>query len=67
MVKVGQRVRFNPFYEIKGIGINNCDTVDGTVVAIYERNKWFSVEWGEHKLRTSFQFCDIGRDVKIIG
>ena len=68
MVEVGQKVRFDPFYGLKGQDINsNSDCVTGIVVAVYERNKWFSVEWGDPKQRTSFKFCDIGDGVTICG
>lgn len=67
-VSAGQKVQFNPWDDIKGVGNNDfCTTVTGTVLAIYPKHQWFSVVYGLHKLRTSFKFCDIGDGVKIIG
>ncbi len=67
MIKVGQKVRFDPFAEVMGFGIeeNRGDYVTGTVVAVYPRGQWFSVEYGNPIARTSFKFCDIGKEVKI--
>ncbi len=67
-VTVGQRVRFDPFENIVGFGIDACRVeVEGTVVEIYPEHKWFSVEYGDPKQRTSFKFCDIGERVMVIG
>lgn len=69
MIEVGQKVRFDPFIEIKGFGIqdNQGKTVTGTVVMVNEPHKWFSVEYdcGGVKMRTSFDFSQIGKDVLI--
>ena len=68
MVVVGQKVRFDPFEEIQGFGIQgNRGEVTGEVVMVHYDHKWFSVEYGEHHQRTSFNFCDIGKSVKICG
>lgn len=69
MISVGQKVRFDPFAEITGFGSsdNRGKFVIGTVVSANEPHKWFSVEYGDPKSRTSFKFCDIGQAVKIIG
>lgn len=66
-VTIGQKVRFNPY---RFTGFASCDyrdkTVRGTVIYVNERNKWFSVEFGKPKLRTSFHFCDIGHGVQVL-
>lgn len=69
MIKVGQKVRFDPFKELKGFGAedNRGKMVTGTVVMVNYEHKWFSVEYGDPKMRTSFKFCDIGSVVKVCG
>ena len=69
MIQVGQKVRFDPFAEVMGFGIeeNRGDYVTGTVVMVNEPHNWFSVEYGNPKARTSFKFCSIGKEVKICG
>jgi hypothetical protein len=67
-VTVGQKVRFDPFEDIVGFGIDACRSeVTGTVVEVYQEHKWFSVEYGDPKQRISFKFCDIGERVTVIG
>lgn len=71
MVKIGTRVLFDPFEPMTGFGIsmNQGEIVEGTVVGIYNRHHWFSVEYdcGGVKQRTSFKPDDVGEAVKIIG
>ena len=68
MIQVGQKVRFDPFNEIFGFGVAEArDIVTGKVIMVNEKHKWFSVEYGDPKTRTSFNFADIGKDVKICG
>lgn len=69
MVVVGDTVKFDPFEHLMGFGAcdNRGKLVTGTVVMVNYEHKWFSVEYGNPKLRTSFKFCDIGRAVKICG
>ena len=69
MIQVGQKVKFDPFAEVMGVGVleNRGNYVTGTVVGVYPRGQWFSVEYGDPKTRTSFKFCDIGKEVKICG
>lgn len=63
-VIVGQKVRFDPFEDIKKFTEKiTYDTV-GTVSYVNERHKWFSVQYNENQ-RTSFNFCDIGKHVFI--
>lgn len=69
MIKLGQKVRFDPFEYLTGFGIssNRGSHVVGTVVMVNEQNQWFSVEYGDPKVRTSFKFCDIGEAVTVCG
>ena len=68
MVTVGDKVLFDPFGCITGIDIRySREEVTGEVVEVNEKHKWFSVEYGEPKMRTSFKFCDIGSVVRIVG
>lgn len=68
-VELGQKVRFDPYIEVKGFAseLNRGNTVTGTVVYINAAHKWFSVLWGDNKLRASFGFFDIGKEVRICG
>lgn len=67
-VSVGQKVQFDPWDDLKGIGIKEVrKTVTGTILAVYTKHQWFLVEYGIHKMRTGFKFCDIGDGVKILG
>lgn len=68
VINSGQKVRFDPFEADIGFGIDALrEEVEGTVVKVYPEHKWFSVVYGEPKLRTSFNFCDIGKSVFVIG
>lgn len=69
MIVVGDKVRFDPFAEMKGFGAegNRGNFVTGTVVMVNYEHKWFSVEYGDPKMRTSFKFCDIGELVTVCG
>lgn len=67
--EVGQKVRFDPFKEITGFASEDHrnNPVTGIVVMVNEPHKWFSVEYGNPKMRTSFKFSQIGKDVLICG
>ena len=69
MVKVGQKVRFDPLDYISGMGAEAVrgTEVTGTVVMVNVPHKWFLVEDNKTKLRASYKFCDIGEAVTIIG
>lgn len=68
MIKVGQKVRYDPLAHVKGFALADLRTEStGTVVYINEKHRWFSVVNDESRLRTSFHFCQIGRDVKVCG
>lgn len=68
MIKVGQKVRFDPYDNLTGFGVGEIrgNLVTGTVVYVNESHNWFSVKYGNNQ-RTSFHFCQIGRDVKVCG
>lgn len=69
MLKVGTKVRFDPMSFCDGFGAMEYKgkKVIGTVVMINYEHGWFSVEYGDPKARTSFNFVDIGEQVKILG
>ena len=62
MVKVGQKVRFNPFLTSKDSVEQIRVNVTGTVVYVNARHYWFSVEYGNNQ-RTSFKLTEIGQNV----
>lgn len=67
MLKVGQKVRFDPFRELDGAGNTEIrQTVTGTVVYINEAHGWFSVIYGEGQ-RTSYRLTDLGDTVRLCG
>ena len=66
MIEVGQKVRFDPFKHIRAMDVGEMRYyITGRIAYINWKHRWFSVEYG--KLRTSFNFWDIGKDVKICG
>ena len=68
MVVVGEKVRFDPFEHdrVTDVGYLRHTTL-GEVVEVNYKHKWFSVEYGCPAMRTSFKFCDIGTEVKVVG
>lgn len=76
MVKIGDKVRFNPFDGIRvAMGSpKEPKHVTGRVIDIHEDHKWFDVmyEMGGVKFRTAFNFADLrevgifGRKVKVV-
>ena len=71
MITVGTKVQFEPFIEATGFASRDCRhrIATGTVIYVNEENRWFSVEYisGGAKLRTSFNFNDIGSGVTVCG
>ena len=66
MIKIGQKVKFNPFKGINTTGLVFCDmSTTGIVKYVNTKHRWFSVEYGDPKMRISYDFNDIGKDVKI--
>lgn len=69
MIKVGQKVRFNPFKYLHVQGTSDIDAiVEGTVIYVSEAHRWFGVEYSDdgETWRTSFKFDDIGDNVKVV-
>lgn len=68
MIRVGQKVAFDPFKYLTGYGCLDIkgEIVTGTVTDVNEEHRWFSVSYGDNQ-RTSFKFDDIGGEVSIIG
>lgn len=67
MVQIGDKVKFTPLKDIRCHGVTVIDAlVTGTVVMINYKHSWFSVEYGDSKMRTSFRFDDIGDKVTIV-
>ena len=70
MVKVGQKVRFDPSVELEGTGANTNkgNKVTGIVAFVNDQNGWFSVEYIMNgvKLRASFRFGDIDEGAVIL-
>lgn len=71
MIVVGDKVQFDPMKEIMGLGVADLRgrNVTGEVVMVNYDHKWFSVEYDCDgvKQRTSFNFFDIGKAVKVCG
>ena len=68
MICVGEKVRFDAFEHDRcsDIGFYR-NYVIGEVVEVNYKHKWFSVEYGNPKQRTSFKFCEVGKSVNIVG
>lgn len=68
MIEVGQKVQFDPFKTTTGFASDDHRgrKFTGKVVYVNTRHKWFSVEYSDPKLRTSFKFCDIGESVELL-
>jgi hypothetical protein len=56
MIEIGQKVKFRP-------ACNGFNT--GTVKYVNAKHRWFSIEYGDPKMVLSFNFNDIGKDVKV--
>lgn len=65
-IKLGQKVKFNPFEGTKVVGSMDNTEVIGEVTLINEENQWFQITYGKHNLRRCYKFADIGTDVQII-
>lgn len=67
MIKIGQKVKFNPFKGMQSMNTVGLPTeVVGNVKYVNAKHRWFSVEYGDDvKLRISFNFNDIGNAVKL--
>lgn len=68
MIVIGDKVYFDPFQHDRVTDVSFLRrTVQGEVVEINYKHEWFSVEYGCPAMRTSFKFCDIGKDVTVVG
>ena len=66
MIKVGQKVEFDPLRGISFYGLAPLREVkQGTVVYVNEKHRWFTVEYDDGR-RTSYLFHDLGDTVRII-
>lgn len=62
MIKIGQKVSFDPWHGINSVlGSRNDGNVEGTVIYVNEPHNYFTVEYelGDGKFKTSFNFCDV--------
>lgn len=61
MVKLGQKVRFDPFYNLSGFGDVCGHFVEGTVILIHPTHEYFTVsyELGDKTQYMSFKFNDL--------
>lgn len=61
MIRVGQKVKFDPWKGQHSVGISvGACTMDGVVVCVHPGHHWFTVEYetNNHKFRTSYHFCE---------
>lgn len=68
MVKIGQKVRFNPLEDVQLSGlVDRREIKEGIVKYINSKHRWFSVEYdgGAGLQRISFDYTDLGRKVHI--
>lgn len=62
MIKIGQKVSFDPWHGINSVlGSSNDGNVEGKVVYVNPKHNWFEVEYkmGDGKFKSSFNFCDV--------
>lgn len=65
-MKIGQKVRYEPFKGIKDVGEELRIEVTGEVVYINEEKRWFTAQQ-ENGIKTGFHFSDVGRYVHLVG
>ena len=69
MIKLGQKVHFNPFHGVRQYGLGTAnDFVIGIVNYIHPTNGWFNVKYdnGDGTQLLGFRFDDIGKTVKLV-
>ena len=62
MIKLGQKVRFNPYEDMRGYGVGLIrGDLTGTVILVHPSHRYFIAEYGdgEAKFKTSFKFNDV--------
>lgn len=63
---IGQKVRFDPFRDFIGYGVQEIRReVTGTVFTVNAAHGWFGVAY-EPGLRIGFRADDLGRTVKVV-
>ena len=66
MIKLGQKVTFDPWHGIHAtLGTRGGEKVEGTVILINPGHRYFTVSFklGDEYFRTSFNFVDLyGKD-----
>lgn len=69
MINVNQKVRIKPFAHMLKTGATDAELemeLEGVVKYVNAPHHWFSVEYGDHHHRVSYNFCDIGKRVFLI-
>ena len=69
MIRVGQKVKMNPFMDIRTYGMSAVGGLqEGVVNYVHPAHKWFSVEYdaADTKQVIGYKFFDIGKTVEII-
>lgn len=69
MIKVGQKVRFNPFHGVRQYGLGSVnDFVVGVVNYVHPTHRWFNVKYnnGDGTQLLGFLFDDIDKTVKVV-
>lgn len=69
MIKLGQKVKFDPWYGMHAIpGSRDSGKVEGTVILINPGHRYFTVSYklGDEYFRTSFNFSDLHGDNRIV-
>lgn len=69
MLRIGQKVKFDPFDSLTGFSSkdNRGKDATGTVIYINRPHKWFLVEHSTRraKVRQAFKFSQIGKEVRL--
>lgn len=69
MIKSGQKVRIDPFKDMRTYGMSmTTGLVDGVVKYVHPTHCWFNVEYGdsEGKRLISYKFDEIGKSVRLV-
>lgn len=62
MLRVGQKVKFDPWKGQHNVGIAvDAGEMDGVIVCVHPGHHWFTIEYetNNHKFRTSYHFCEV--------
>ncbi len=67
VIETGMKVRFDPFRDITGYGVEDMrGQVTGKVFYVNQKRGWFGVMYGPG-LRTGYRLADVGSVVKVYG